>query len=567
LFLGSLLAAGAAATGPAADRVFLHGGVYTVDAHRPWAEAVAIRDGAIVYVGDDAGARAHIGAGTQVTDLTGRMLLPGFHDGHAHVLPAGMSLNECDLEDRRELDWIRGRLDECMRKHGYGPDEWVVGAHWALAAFANGVPPKQWLDEAFAGRPAYFVDSFGHSAWVSSRALELAGIDAATPNPPNGIIERDPATGAANGTLRDGAMDLVSRLMPKPDAARLREGLAAGLARVNALGITAYVEPGMSAETIAAYVEADRAGRLSARVLASLSPIAWESSTFSAGLFELVAKREQFRGRYLSADSVKIYIDGVLETKTAFMLEPYLDGGNFPPFYTQDVLNDYYRRLDAMGVQVHTHAIGDAAIRAALDAYAHARQVNGPNDNRHQIVHLQIIDPADVPRFGELGVAADFQSLWAYPDDYITIAKPLVGEERVNRFYPIASVQKSGGRIVGGSDWDVSSLNPLDAIETAVRRRDPWKDAGPALNEAEAVDLATMIAAYTINAAWVMRLERLTGSIETGKRADLVVLDRNLFEVPATALNEARVLLTLMDGRTVYEAAAAQKPSAELTAD
>jgi len=207
-----------------------------------------------------------------------------------------------------------------------------------------------------------------------------------------------------------------------------------------------------------------------------------------------------------------------------------------------------------MGVQIHTHAIGDGAIRIALDAYEHAFLANGPNDNRHQIVHLQLIDRDDIPRFAELNVAANFQCLWCYPDVYIDLAVDIVGEERVEQFYPVRSIKSTGGMLVGGSDWDVSFLNPLDAIETAVRRQDPYEESGRILGQDQEIDLITALDMYTRNAAYIMRLEDKTGSVEIGKRADLIVLDRNLFEIPVTEINEARVLLTIMDGKTVYSA-------------
>ena len=207
-----------------------------------------------------------------------------------------------------------------------------------------------------------------------------------------------------------------------------------------------------------------------------------------------------------------------------------------------------------MGVQIHTHAIGDGAIRIALDAYEHAFLANGPNDNRHQIVHLQLIDRDDIPRFAELNVAANFQCLWCYPDVYIDLAVDIVGEERVEQFYPVRSIKSTGGMLVGGSDWDVSFLNPLDAIETAVRRQDPYEESGRILGQDQEIDLITALDMYTRNAAYIMRLEDETGSVEIGKRADLIVLDRNLFEIPLTEINEARVLLTIMDGKTVYSA-------------
>jgi len=273
------------------------------------------------------------------------------------------------------------------------------------------------------------------------------------------------------------------------------------------------------------------------------------------GVYDMAAGRDAFRGKYVSADAVKIFMDGVIETKTSNMLEPYSDDlSNFDNFYTQEAANSIYQKLDAMGVQIHTHAIGDGAIRTALNAYEYALQQNGPNDNRHVITHLQLIDPADIPRFAELNVAANFQSLWAFPDQYIDLAVSVVGQDRVDHFYPIGSIAQSGAVLTGGSDWNVSSLNPLDAIEVAVRRQDPWSSGGRVHYESERVDLATILDAYTRNGAWLMRLEDQTGSIEPGKRADLIVLDRNLFEIPPEEINEAKVLLTLMDGRAVYQA-------------
>jgi predicted amidohydrolase YtcJ len=383
----------------------------------------------------------------------------------------------------------------------------------------------------------------------------LSGIDAATPNPAGGVIVRDAVSGEATGTLRESAMDLVSDIIPPATAEQSATNLATGLREAARFGITAFIQPGLSGSDTAPYLEADRNGTLSARVLIALSPLGASASAFDDEVYDLVAGRDAFRGEYLSADAVKVYMDGVIETKTSYMLEPYSDDlSNFPNFYTQEAANSFYQRLDAMGVQIHTHAIGDGSIRIALNAYEYALQQNGPNDNRHVITHLQLIDEADIPRFAELNVAANFQSLWAYPDQYIDLAVSVVGQDRVDHFYPIGSIARTGGLLTGGSDWDVSSLNPLDAIEVAVRRQDPNSSDGRLHYESERVDLATILDAYTRNGAWLMRLEDKTGSIEPGKRADLIVLDRNLFDIPPEEINEAKVLLTLMDGREVYRA-------------
>ncbi len=539
---------------PTADTVFLGGAVYTADDQRSWAEAVVIHAGEIKYVGSNREARKWIGRATNVISLDGKMLMPSFHDAHAHVRYGGTASLGCNLDYEEDVERIRELLADCVATGDYGPNDWVIGGGWPLAAFPDANAPATILDEALQGRPAYFSDAFGHNAWVSTRALELAGIDAYTRDPPQGVIVRDPETGEPSGTLRDAAMALLDDVIPEETDEERYVGLLSGIEQANAFGITAFIEPGATEDSASLYKRLDREGVLNARVLLSMSPIGSLADRFGPEIYDLLGIRNQFRGTYLNVDSVKVYIDGVIETRTSFMLEPYEDGSNFPPFYGQDELNELYTKLDEMGIQIHTHAIGDAAIRSALDAYEFALEANGPNNNRHQIVHLQLIDEEDIPRFGELGVAANFQCMWCYPDVYIDLAIDIVGEERVNRFYPVASIERSGGFLVGGSDWDVSSLNPLDAIETAVRRQDPFENEGRVLGTNEHVDLETAIDMYTRNAAYIMRLEHRSGTIEVGQRADLIVLDRNLFEIPATEINEAQVLLTLMDGRVVYEA-------------
>jgi predicted amidohydrolase YtcJ len=537
---------------PGADIVFMNGAVYTVDEHRSWVESVAVTDGAIIYVGTNDGAREYIGADTVVRDLDGQMLMPGFHDGHAHVLYGGSAESECDLQYEFDVDRIRGLLINCLEEYDYGSEEWVIGGQWPPGAFPDMNPSKDMLDEIFGRRPVVLSDAFGHNAWVNSRALEIAGIDSNTADPPQGVIVRDAATGQPSGTLRDAAMDLVFRHVPEETDEERYAALMAGLKQANAFGITAYIEPGENEKGLEPYIQTDRRGELSARVVVSLSPIGLLPDRFGPEIFDLLAKRDQFRGRYLDVDSVKVYIDGVIETETSHMLQPYQGGGNFPPFYEPEELGALYQRLDSMGLQIHTHAIGDAAIRMALDAYEHALLANGPNDNRHQIVHLQLIDDDDIPRFAVLNVAANFQCLWCFPDIYVDWAVPIVGNDRVQKFYPVRRIQETGAMLVGGSDWNVTSLNPLDAIETAVRRQDPDAESGRVLGSNEEVDLATALDMYTRNAAYIMRLEHKSGSIEVGKRADLIVIDRNLFEIPVTEINEARVLLTLLDGEPVY---------------
>jgi predicted amidohydrolase YtcJ len=343
--------------------------------------------------------------------------------------------------------------------------------------------------------------------------------------------------------------------MPKPSLETNVAGLRRGIGHLNSLGVTSYIEGWISLAGYQAYQAIDRAGDLTARVVTSLPYGTVFAEHKGEEFWQVLSSRNDFESDRVNNDSVKLFLDGVLEGETAALIEPYLEmnGKRGDLMFEPEVLNAAVTRLDAMGLQVQMHAIGDRAVRAGLDAIEAARQRNGVSDNRHHIVHLQLIHPDDIGRFAALGATANFQALWAFPDEYITeLNLPVLGEERVQRMYPIGSVVRAGGRIVGGSDWNVSSPNPLEAIEVGVRRQDPRTADGPVLNENERVSLETMIDAYTINAAWLMHHEKSTGSIEVGKRADIVVLDRNLFDIPVTEINEAQVVETLLDGETVW---------------
>ena len=534
------------------DTVFMNGGIYVSDKSHNWSEAIGIDDGVIVIVGSNDEVREFIGHKTNIIDLQDKMLMPSFHDGHAHVEYGGRDKIGCRINGRTSSMSTRQQLNECANNLNLKKDAWLTGGGWELFDFPDGAPSSEMLDEIFGGRPIVLSDAFGHNLWVSSKALELAGINSDTPDPPNGTIVRDLNTGKPSGTLRDSAMNIMLKVLPELTVEQQYKSLLVGIEEANKYGITAFIEPGVDQSLARLYKNLEDNEDLNARVMLALSPINALPGSVGSELFDLLAERGQYRGRYLNPDSVKIYIDGVIETQTSNMLEPYNDGSNFPPFYNQTELDELFQRLDEMKVQIHTHAIGDGAIRNALDAFEYALLHNGPNDNRHLIVHLQLIDKEDQSRFGELNVAANFQCLWCYPDPYIGFAEDVIGKDRVERFYPVRSLQKVGALLVGGSDWNVTSLNPLEAIETAIRRQDPYTKTGPTLGQNEEVDLYTALDMYTRNAAFVMRLEDKTGTIEVGKRADLIVLDRNLFEIPVTEISEAKVLLTLMDGREVY---------------
>lgn len=538
-----------------ADRIFHNGSIYTVDEQRSWAEAVAIKDGAVVYVGDSAGADAYEGADTELIDLEGGMMLPGFHDSHVHILIGVMADDECDLLRIPTVEEVAQVLNNCTSLAGIGDDGWIVGGGWGEWLWPEANPQKGLLDALFPESPVYLESSFGHAAWVNSRAMDIVGINENTESPPQGVIERDPETGEPSGTLRDAAMLLVKSHLPPLSLEQKINRVRAGAALAHSVGITALIEPGLDEKLLEPILSLDDAGELNLRVVGSLSPINWQPGTFDDDVFAFLEERRNWRRPNIDVDSVKIYMDGVIEYGTSPLLEPYEDEeyGSGEYFYEQDVVDRYFTQLDAMGLQVHVHAIGDAAIRRALDGFEAMREANGMSDNRHQIVHLQLIHEDDRPRFGELNVGAVFQSLWAYPDPAaMELDIPMLGKDRTWQMYPIRSIQEAGGRIVGGSDYFVTDINPLFAIETAITRQNPWTNEGEVLNEDERVDLHTMIAAYTINGAYQMNLDNVQGSIEVGKRADFVVLDRNLFEIPASEISDAKVTMTIFNGRNVF---------------
>ena len=531
-----------------AEVVLTGGAVYTMDARRSWAQAVAIRGGRIVYVGSDAGARPWVGPATRVVPLGGRMVLPGFQDAHVHPVSGGIELGQCDLNTLETRDAIVEKVRACAGAQAGRP--WVVGGGWALPAFPGGAPTRELLDALVPDRPAYLSAADGHSAWVNSEALRRAGVTAATPDPVGGRIERD-ATGEPTGTLRESANDLVARLLPAITAAERVAGLQRALALFAGFGITAVQEASAGRAALEAYRDAERSGALTLRVTVALSTDPAQGPEQVAGLVTL---REEFTSARLRPTAAKIFADGVIEARTAAMLDPYLDrpGQRGEPNLPKGRLHALVARLVEDGFAVHIHAIGDGAVRSALDALE-AAGVRAGADGRHQLAHIQVIDRQDVPRFRALGVIANFQPLWAQADMYVTeLTVPALGPERTRRLYPIAEVAAAGGLIAFGSDWSVSSPNPLEGIQVALTRQAPKAPRTPPLLPEQAIDLPAALAAYTIGAAQANGLAQDTGSLEAGKAADLIVLSTNLFALPPDQIATARVLLTLVEGRPVF---------------
>jgi predicted amidohydrolase YtcJ len=535
---------------PPANLILMNGAVYTMDQARPWAEAVAVAADKIVYVGTSKGAGLFKGPETKTIDLGGRMVAPGFQDSHIHLVTGGIELGQCNLNGLANKEEIFAAIRDYAARNPGQP--WVTGGGWDLPIFPKANPTKEELDKLVPDRPACLDAADGHSSWVNSRALKIAGITKKTPDPAGGRIERDPKTGEPTGTLRESAAGLVEKHIPELAAEDYHKGLRAGLEMARRFGITSIIEASAREKILDAYAALDKSGEMTLRVLASLYV---DTDKGPAEVDRLVKLRGTYRGPHLKSTTAKIFADGVIESHTAALLEPYLDrpGDRGLPLIEPEAFNKLAIALDAAGFQIHVHAIGDRAIRMTLDAMEAAEQANGAKDLRHHIAHLELIDPADIPRFRALGVVANFQSLWAYADPYITkLTIPILGPGRSRWLYPIGSVAKTGAVIAGGSDWSVSSANPLDAIQVAVTRRGPQEPPGQAWIPEELVDLPAMIAAYTKNGAYLSHEENVRGSIVPGKIADLIVLDKNLFKIPAFEIHAARVLLTVFEGKEVY---------------
>jgi predicted amidohydrolase YtcJ len=543
----------------AADLVFTGGPVHTSDAARSRATAVAVRGERIVAVGHD-DVREWIGPRTEVVDLAGRLLVPGFQDAHVHPVGGGMELGQCDLTGAVTLEEYRRRIRAYADAN---PDlPWITGGGWSMEAFPGGTPVREQLDDLVPDRPAYLVNRDHHGAWANTRALELAGLTAGTPDPADGRVERD-AEGRPAGTLQEGAMRLVGDLVPRPTSAELVAALLRAQALLHSYGITAWQDAivggnPLTADAAPAYLTAVRDGLLTARVVGALW---WDRERGAEQIPELLETRERLTGGRLRATSVKIMQDGIAENHTAAMLGPYLTGCGCVSdnaglsFVEPEALNDYVTRLDAHGFQVHFHALGDRAVREALDAVEAARNANGWTGTRPHLAHLQVVDPGDVPRFRTLGATANLQPLWAVHEpqmDELTI--PFLSAERAARQYPFGDLLRAGATLAAGSDWPVSSADPIQGMHVAVNRRAP--DAGedtPAFLPGQRLDLGTALAAYTAGSAYVNHLDD-TGTIEPGKLADLVVLDRDPFAGPPEEIAATRVLRTYVGGDRVHAA-------------
>ena len=513
-----------------ADLVLRGGAVFTADAASRDATAVAVRGGRIVYVGDDEGVGRFVGASTRTVGIADGMVLPGFHDSHVHIAAGGLGLASCDLSRDDTVEAIATHIAACARDNP--SSAWVAGRGWQLGVFPDAHPTRAQLDAIVPDRPAFFMAADGHSGWANSRALAVAELSAVTPDPQGGRIERDPATNEPTGTLRDTAAMLVARRAPPPGEADLKAAIVRAIALANSFGITSVHDANVSEPMFGPYLALDRDNALNARVTlaAQVNLLMTDVSAIPAEVERIERLRQEYRGARLRVTAAKLGVDGALEARTAALLEPYVGGEERGLTMMQpEVFAAAILALDRAGIQAHVHVIGDRAARISLDAFAAARAANGASAPMHQMAHLQLVHPADIPRFSALRVAANIQGLWAYRDEEtVELVEPAIGPERAGRLYPLGSLERAGATLVGGSDWSVTSMNPLAAIEVAVTRRGARAAAGPPWLPEEVVSLDAMLMAYTINGARLQLQENDVGSITVGKAADLVVLDRNV---------------------------------------
>ncbi|MGZ8598543.1 MAG: amidohydrolase [Actinomycetota bacterium] len=536
-----------------ADLIVADAEVWCGDAARRRARAIAIRGERIVTVGTDDDVRAFRGPSTEVMSLAGRMVVPGFQDAHVHPSVGARNLLNVNLDDLHTKQDYLARIQQVADAN---PDlEWIVGGGWYNTVFTETEGPrKEDLDAVVPDRPVFLLNTDVHAGWVNSKTLELAGLTESSPDPWDGYIVRDP-DGSPTGTLQEGAAyDVLRTVAAQPSVAQWKTYLLRAQQELHALGITGWQDAWVEPELLRAYRELDDDGGLTARVVASMW---WDRHAGMEQVDRLVEQREWATGGRLDANTIKIMLDGCPESCTGSMLEPY--EGAFGErhdrgiqFVDAETLTPAVVALDARGFQVHQHALGDRAFREGLDAIESARGANGWNDARHHIAHIQLPDPADLPRLRRLGVVANLQPFWAQPDPAIVeITTPRVGE-RASRLYPLRSIHASGAVMCIGSDWPVTTPHPWLELEVAVTRQPPGRTDAEPLDASQRLDLATAMSAFARGSAYVNHDDE-AGVLAPGMRADLAVLDRDPFDRSLGAIGETGVELTMASGRIVFE--------------
>ena len=545
-----------------ADLILANGRIYTVDPEKPWAEAVAVAGGRIVAVGSDAEIAGFSGSGTTTVDLQGRMAMPGFVDVHNHIMMGGQAdLFETQLIAGATVDdicaHVRGQAEKAA------PGQWIVANQWGadMLATLNTEAALARLDAASLGRPVLLRDETVHNRWVNSEALRLSGISANQPDPPAGAFGRDPKTGRLTGLLIESAAGIVERVAAGHFTEAMGEtAVARAVEIVNSYGVTAFQDAATVLPILTALASLDRKDKLTAWAVTSL-PLIEPSFMFGLSGDELLALRDQYRTSHVRPNFTKIFLDGVPGAQTAAFHDAYVKDPAHPYGHRGDVLVTYpdlVRHIDKsekLGMGLKIHCTGDYAVTEMLDAVEAVRHFNGPAKVLHHIAHASYIRADDIKRFAELGVVADLCPMIWYPTTFLEGHKAVMGEERATHFWPIADLKDSGALLAGGSDWPVIPVpDPWHGIEGMVTRQNPsGAFPGVSLWPEQAIDLASAIEIYTLNAAIAMGIGGETGSLQPGKSADIIVLDQNVFDIPANRIAATRVLTTYFEGRAVFQ--------------
>lgn len=557
LALGPAAAASHAAT---ADLLLVNGNIHTLDANHPRADWIAIRDGRIAALGSGAPPKSFFGPATRSIDVHRKLILPAFLDAHTHPVWGGLSYGHCALYDGNSIAEYQALIAKCAKDDPEA--KWLYGTGWRDGLFKpDGVPDRHMIDEVVSDRPAAFSNVGGHGLWLNSKALEAAGITRDTPDPPHGRIDRD-ASGEPIGGLQEAAVQLVTSKLPPPSEPAREQALLYAMHYFNSVGIVGFhdalvpvhnegaaqVIPPFVPETYAS-LKAD--GRLKAYVTLALG---WDRGAGLEQIADIEAVQKKLATAGIPAHAVKFLLDGVPVQRTAALIDPYTDKPDERGALEVDpaIVNQAVARLSHDGFQVHFHAIGDRAVQASLDAIAFAQSKNGKPVDRPLISHVNLVAPADMERFHELGAIPIFQPLWASMDDYMKLVAERVGPQRMIHMYPSATLMHHGVTVAYGSDWPVASANPFEGIEVALTHRAPGEKTGEQLSPTETVRLDDAMQNYTLHAAYTMHLEDRSGSLVVGKNADLIAVDQDIYSVPVDRIGATHVLLTLYKGEAVF---------------
>ncbi len=534
-----------------ADTIIINGTVLTMEPLATPAGALAIRDGRILAVGNTAEIRSLASARSTIIDARGRLVLPGFQDTHIHLQDSGYHYGfNAVLDECRSI----AELQEALATFAHASKSaWVRGVGWYTGIFTDANLTRDVLDKVVPDRPCFILASDGHNACLNSKACEVLGIRKGVDDPPNGHFVRD-GNGVPTGMLHEDAIDWVTQRMPAVTDEEYAGGVRFAQALCNRHGITGVLDASVNERHARVYQRLSDQDALTVHVAATAKVEPHEDTQHA--LERVKSLRASCRGDIFKIHSAKFFLDGVLENRTGVMLEPYSDsiGGNAPLMFGHNQVRDLFTAFDAARFQIHIHVIGDGALRAALDGLQVAREVNGAWPSLHQLAHVQCLDPADLPRFRELGAMANLQSLWARHEPSVTdVALPMVGEERGKWMYAFRSLIDAGAPFCLSSDWGVSTLNPFPIMETAVTRQPPRRNGDhPVFLPEQRMDIAECLRGYTVNAAAAAWRSETTGTLSPGKSADVIILDRDIRNCSVYDIGDTEVLLTLFRGKAVH---------------